>query len=263
LKGYADLEPEEEANESQDQSEGEVAKPEQTQLNELLSGWLNTIFILNLGGKANELQYKFEQHGIKDISIQIVDGNPKKSFYENMVDLIRLCKKKKLKRFAIFKDGQVLHKDFVYEFGYQVEQIKEKKKWKMLALMGEQNLVTKDIELDVEYYTHLYQDVAKVKNKMPPQRHWKSYGMREKRYANHGVFPPDHFTGVTGVLINHEIYQDVERLKNAKGRVQLYITKNYRTHEQLFATVPLLGLNGMNRQVRRRNNHNAYMYEET
>jgi hypothetical protein len=140
---------------------------------------------------------------------------------------------------------------------------KEKKKWKILALMGEQNLVTKDIDLDPEYYSHLYQDVAKVKTKMPPQRHWKAYGSREKRYANHGVFPPDHFTGVTGLLINHEIYQDLERLKNAKARVQLYITKNYRTQGQLFATVPLIGLNGNNRQVQRRNSHNIYMYEDS
>jgi len=224
--------------------------------------YLNMIFILNLGGKAKELQYKFEQLGFDSNLIEIVDGNSKRSFYDNMLDLARLCKKKKYKKVAIFQDGLILHRNFTEELVLMFEQIRSLKKWKLIALTAAQNLVTKGADFNPDFYRSLYPDLEKAKLKTDQQvtRHWKSYGSREKRYPNRGIFHPDHLTGVSGVLLSAQIYSDLDKLKKAHLRMGQYMIKSYP--KQLYAATPLLGLNAMNRTIRLRNKHNINLYEE-
>jgi len=258
LEGYAETEMVEEEEEEEEDEQ----KQEERAVLRAFQEYLSVIFILNLGGKADELQYKFEQLGFDPGMIQIVDGNAKKSFYENMLDLARLCRKKKLKRVAIFQDGLILHRNFTEELVELYEQMVELKKWKMIVLSAAQNVVTSNVEFDPDYYRSLYSDLERAKLKTDQQvlRHWKGYGTREKRYGGRGVCRPDHLTGVSGVLLSSQIYPDLDKLKKAKLRMGQFMMKSYP--KQIYATSPLLGLNRMNRMIRMRNKHNIYLYEE-
>lgn len=222
-----------------------------------IDSFLDKIIILNFGGKAGQLQEQLESLGFTNV--HIVDANKRKTFWDNLFDLMSSSQKKGLKRFAVLQDNIHLHKNFSSEFAMQFENIKTKKDWKMIALAASQNLTIK-AGVDWKYYLDLYPDLRKnkIKDEASAQKHWKLNGSRERRYGQRGVLHPDTLSGCCGVIVSSRMYHDLPKLKKSRN-ARDFILKNYK--QKVYATSPLLALSPINRAVRMRNRFNMEFYE--
>lgn len=223
-----------------------------------IDGFLDKVYIINIGGHASELQYKLESFGFMDI--QVVDFNKKKKdFWGNLWELMKVANKKGYHRIGVFQDNIHLHKNFQEEISFHMDKF-AKKDWKMIAISAISSLTTKSA-LDWKYYLKTYPDLQKsgrIKDESAAQKHWKLNGARERRYGSHDVLHPDSLAGVTAVFINARFYKDLAKLQKARDP-RAFILRNYKT--QTYATSPLLAISPMNRMVRMRNRHNLEFYE--
>ena len=219
--------------------------------------YLDKVYVLNITGKASELQYKLETLGFSDV--QVVDGNSRKPFWDNVWEVAKLSQKREYKKIMILQDNVCLHKDFARELACHYSKFQKKKDWKLIAFSAIQSLTLKS-SLDWKYYLETYPELKnhKITDEKSAQKHWKVYGMREKRYSQRGLLHPDTLGGVSGVILNSRIYSDLPRLRKNR-KVAEFLLRNFKN--KLYATSPLLALNGMNRMVRLRNRHNLDFYE--
>jgi hypothetical protein len=222
----------------------------------VIDDYLDVVYILNLTGKASELQHRLQEVGFTKISV--IDGNIKKSFWDNLWDIVKLAQKRGLVHFAVFQDNVHLNKKFAQETMEQFNSIKDKE-WKLIAISASQNLITKS-GLDWKFYLDTYPDLKKFKitNEPTAQKHWRSYGMREKRYSQRALLNPDTLGGVSGVFVSDLLYADLPKLLKARNAGD-FLVKNYKP--KIYATTPLLCLSGLNRAVRNRNKHNLSFYD--
>ncbi|MEX0597289.1 MAG: hypothetical protein WD512_12415, partial [Candidatus Paceibacterota bacterium] len=222
-----------------------------------IDSFLDRVYIMNFEGHAVELQTKLHECGFSDV--QVIEPNKRKDFLINVFDLMKANAKKGYKKIAIFKDYVHLNKNFAGEFLHQLGLIQSKSDWKMIALGASQNLLGETGGFDWKFYLQSYPDLLKnnINNEATATKHWKVYGLREKRFGLRTLANPESFTGVCGLIVNDKMYADLSKLQKARDPRE-FILKNYKSN--VYACSPLLCLPGMNRMIKMRNRHNLDFY---
>jgi hypothetical protein len=222
-----------------------------------IDSFLDRVYIMNFEGHGVELQTKLHECGFTNV--QVIEPNKRKDFLLNVFDLMKANAKKGYKKIAIFKDYVHLNKNFAGEFLHQLGLIQSKSDWKMIALGASQNLLGETGGFDWKFYLQSYPDLVKnnINNEATATKHWKVYGLREKRFGLRTLANPESFTGVCGLIVNDKMYADLSKLQKARDPRE-FILKNYKSN--VYACSPLLCLAGMNRMVKMRNRHNLDFY---
>jgi hypothetical protein len=225
-----------------------------------IDSFLDRVYIMNFEGHATELQRKLQEFGFTDV--QIIEPNKRKDFLINVFDLLKAnsSKKSAFKKVAIFKDFVHFNKNFAGEFLHQFSLIQQKKDWKMIALGASQNLLGETGGFDWKFYLQSYPDLVKsnIKDEGAASKHWKVYGLREKRFGLRTLANPETLAGLCGVIVNERMYADLSKLQKARDPRE-FILKNYKSN--VYACSPLLCLPGMNRMIKMRNRHNLDFYD--
>lgn len=245
-------------NYAKDDSDGEDEGTSKKMTFDQIDSFLDRVYIMNFEGHAAELQGKLQEHGFTDV--QVVEPNKRKDFLINVFDLVKANAKKGYKKIAIFRDFVHLNKNFAGEFMHQLGLIQQKKDWKMIALGASQNLLGETGGFDWKFYLQSYPDLVKsnIKDENGANKHWKVYGLREKRFGLRTLANPESFTGVCGLIVNERMYADLSKLQKARDPRE-FILKNYKSN--VYACSPLLCLPGMNRMIKMRNRHNLDFYD--
>jgi hypothetical protein len=222
-----------------------------------IDSFLDRVYIMNFEGHGVELQTKLHECGFTNV--QVIEPNKRKDFLLNVFDLMKANAKKGYKKIAIFKDYVHLNKNFAGEVLHQLGLIQSKSDWKMIALGASQNLLGESGGFDWKFYLQSYPDLIKnnINNEAAATKHWKVYGLREKRFGLRTLANPESFTGVCGLIVNDKMYADLSKLQKARDPRE-FILKNYKSN--VYACSPLLCLAGMNRMVKMRNRHNLDFY---